>query len=72
MTGTSPALKQPTLKDELAAILNKYSAEGRSNTPDFILAQFLIGCLNSFDRATNLRSDWYNPRYRVQPEQERE
>lgn len=48
-----------TFKDELTSALNRYSAENRSNTPDFILAKYLIGCLNAFDVAVNMREDYY-------------
>ncbi len=51
--------KSQSFKQELAALLNKYSVEGNSNTPDFILADFLIGCLMRFDTAVNRRDNWY-------------
>lgn len=47
------------LKDELTALLNKFSVENESDTPDFILAEFMIKCLESFKAATNKRTDWY-------------
>jgi hypothetical protein len=47
------------LRAEIEQSLNRWSAEGRSNTPDFILAKFLIGCLNAFDVAVNSREEWY-------------
>jgi hypothetical protein len=31
-----------TLRDELSAALNRYSAENGSDTPDFILAEYLL------------------------------
>ena len=34
---------------ELAALINKHSLEQRSNTPDFILASYLVESLNAFD-----------------------
>lgn len=43
------------LEKDIAALLNKHSAENNSNTPDFILAQFLSGCLASFDTAVQQR-----------------
>ena len=51
-----------TLQQELVAVLNRHSAENGSNTPDFILAQFLLGCLAAFDGATLRRGDWYEPK----------
>ena len=47
------------LRDEIRAVLNMYSAENASNTPDFILAEFLLDALDAFDRAVNSRSRWY-------------
>ena len=48
-----------TLKDEIRDALNRNSAENTSNTPDFILAQFLEGCLAAFDQAVQQRENWY-------------
>ncbi len=47
------------LEAEIAAVLNKHSAENASNTPDFILAQYLWACLLAFDTAVQLRETWY-------------
>jgi len=47
------------LRTELAAVLNKHSVEGRSDTPDFILAQYLIDCLFSFEQITRAREKWH-------------
>lgn len=35
---------------ELYELLNKWSMETESNTPDFILAQFLMDCLRNYER----------------------
>lgn len=44
---------------ELAALINRYSLEGRSNTPDFILAEYLACCLGAFNVACRAReADW--------------
>jgi hypothetical protein len=47
-------------RDELSALINKYSKENGSNTPDFILAGFLTDCLSAFDKATRVRTAWYD------------
>ena len=47
-------------RKELAALINRYSLENRSDTPDYILAEYLTDCLTAFDRATASRSDWYD------------
>lgn len=48
-----------TLKKEITAVLNRYGQEGASNTPDFILAQYLLGCLAAFNTAVQQRETWY-------------
>lgn len=42
-----------TLEREIASVLNKHSAENGSNTPDFILAEYLLACLAAFNTANN-------------------
>lgn len=44
---------------ELSALINKHSLENLSDTPDFILAQYLADCLHAFNVATNQRISWY-------------
>ena len=47
---------------ELSALINKYSQENLSNTPDFILAEYLSSCLKGFNKAIKDRQNWYgNP-----------
>jgi len=48
-----------TFRDEIAAVINRHSRENGSNTPDFILAQFLNGCLYVFDATMVRREKWY-------------
>ena len=40
---------------ELEQLINKYSIENESNTPDFILASYLRDCLNAFNKITEER-----------------
>lgn len=42
-------------RKELESLINKNSLENESDTPDYILSEFLIGCLNAFDAAVNKR-----------------
>lgn len=44
--------------NELQQLLNKYSKEQLSNTPDFILAEYLNGCLDAWNKALLQRSLW--------------
>lgn len=46
-------------RQELQSAINRCSKENASNTPDFILAQYLEGCLAAFDTATQQRETWY-------------
>lgn len=48
-----------SLREDLREALNSHSRENQSNTPDFILAEFLIRCLEAFDNAVNDRDKWY-------------
>ena len=53
----------PTREDafgrDLAALINRYSLEGLSNTPDFLLADYLIACLKAYSESVNKRENWY-------------
>ncbi len=44
---------------QLASLLNRYSRENDSNTPDFILAKYLMSCLDAFNYAVSRRDDYY-------------
>ena len=48
------------LTDALTGLLNEYSCENESNTPDFILAHFLIDILAAFNQAVRKRGEWYD------------
>lgn len=48
-----------SLRKEIENTINKHSAENGSDTPDFILAEFLLDCLKAFDHAVNAREIWY-------------
>jgi hypothetical protein len=44
---------------ELENLINKYNLENKSNTPDFILADYLITCLKNFEKTSKRREKWY-------------
>lgn len=46
-------------RKELEGFINSHSMENGSDTPDFILAEYLQGCLVMFDKAVNQRTKWY-------------
>ena len=44
---------------ELKYLINEHGKENGSDTPDFILAQYLLGCLDVFNTAVQQRDDWH-------------
>jgi hypothetical protein len=52
------------LEHEIAAALNRFSAENPSNTPDWILAQFLLGCLAAWNQGIQQRETWHGRDFR--------
>jgi len=47
------------LRRELERLINEYSLENGSDTPDFILADYLLLCLDAFDKTMGRRAEWY-------------
>lgn len=39
-----------TFQKELTSLINRYSRENKSNTPDFLLAEYMNECLLIFER----------------------
>lgn len=48
-----------SFKTKLSALINSYSKENDSNTPDCILAMYLENCLKAWNEATQQRETWY-------------
>lgn len=46
-------------RKELQQLINRYSVENESNTPDFILANYISGCLDVFASTVKERENWY-------------
>ena len=46
-------------QSELIALINRHSKEKESNTPDYVLAKYLCGCLDAFNCATVERWVWH-------------
>lgn len=44
---------------ELSRVLNRAHAENASNTPDFILAEFVSDCINAFAKVVTARRKWW-------------
>lgn len=52
----------PTLEQAIRDVINRHSAENASDTPDFILAEYVTGCLDAFNQAVRAREKWYGRR----------
>ena len=50
---------------DLANLINQYSIENNSNTPDFILANYLCDCLRAFEFASTRREQWYGKELKI-------
>jgi hypothetical protein len=44
---------------ELERLIDRFSQENGSDTPDFILTQYLLGCLSAWNDAVTARERWY-------------
>ena len=53
------AEKYAAFEEALRKLLNTHCMESGSNTPDFVLAAYLVQCLIAFDRATRAIEEWY-------------
>ena len=52
-------IKGTDFSRDLESLINRYSKENESNTPDFLLANFMIGCMASFNNTVNAREAWH-------------
>jgi len=48
-----------SFEKELQNLINRHSMENASNTPDFILAQFMRACLDAWNTGVQQRENWY-------------
>lgn len=48
--------KERDFRRELCSLLNSYNKEASSNTPDFILCEYLMSCLDAFNVSVNARN----------------
>lgn len=51
--------KMQSFQKELEQLINRYSVENHSNTPDFILAEYIDKCLSAFSHGVVCRDQWY-------------
>ena len=47
-------------RKDLENLINKHSMENGSDTPDFILTEYLINCLRILDDSVLMREKWYS------------
>jgi hypothetical protein len=49
---------KPSFLSKITTLINQYSREGLSNTPDFILAEYLEKCLENYESCVAKRDKW--------------
>jgi hypothetical protein len=52
-------MNKAQLTDDISAAINRNSAENGSDTPDYILAEYLVACLEALEKTIKLRGKWY-------------
>jgi hypothetical protein len=57
--------KETEFRKALEDTINRFSRENGSNTPDFILADYLAACLLAFDEASRAREKWYGTELKI-------
>ncbi len=59
---TSPDLQEPekqlSFERELSELLNRYSKENDSDTPDYLLSEYLVKTLDALNAAIKARQVW--------------
>ena len=48
-----------SFEDSLRDLINRHSEENESNTPDWILRNFIVSALIAFNEWVNARDKWY-------------
>ena len=51
--------REQQFEKELTELLNKYNMESICNTPDFIIANYLVHCLRAVENFSLKRERWY-------------
>lgn len=55
----APPGNEPSFSKELEHLINAHSVENGSNTPDFILAEYMMGCLRAYEQAVEKKEAWF-------------
>ena len=53
------------LQKDIERLINSHCRENKSNTPDFILAEYLMDCLKAFEKTSNAREKWYGKKLEI-------
>ena len=54
-----PFIDRESFIRDIAHVINRFSMENHSNTPDLILAEYLLDCLLAFGNTSRAREKWY-------------
>ncbi len=52
-------MSKETFQKQLTQLINSHCLENESNSPDFILAEYIMGCLDSYTNAAKKRDEWH-------------
>jgi len=50
-----------TFERELTVLMNQHGIDTETNTPDYILAEYLTACLTHYSEVTKKRDKWFHP-----------
>jgi len=53
-------MTEKTFEEELTNLINRHSMENCSDTPDFLLAQYLMGCLHAYETTVVANKYWHS------------
>lgn len=56
---------RPPFVEELQCLINRYSIENESNTPDFILAKYMLTSLINWQDTCKAREEWYGKKMSI-------
>lgn len=65
MSQLAPEPPVSDFEKDLSVVLNKHSMDAGANTPDYVLARYLIRCLDNFREVNDERENWFGTPLRV-------
>jgi hypothetical protein len=57
--------QENSFRKELSDLINRHSIEDESDTPDYILAEYLHQCLKAFNALMKTRDQWYATKWPI-------